>query len=166
MRRCAWLTGIDRDALHAPVCKQAGVTCGASMWSLEGPGGFTTTFWLSFTCYNSRTSEIISFSRTCYDCCQHCTFPLERFQPLALLYEVSQYPGSSYSALAAHADIIVLCCCCRTSQCGSMAAAFCGASASSPQRAGCRRGGRDACYGLSACASLSAAFAKLAGRFM
>jgi hypothetical protein len=29
MRGCAWLTGIDRHALHASVCEQAGVACEA-----------------------------------------------------------------------------------------------------------------------------------------
>jgi hypothetical protein len=29
MRCCAWLTGIDRHALHVSVCEQAGVACEA-----------------------------------------------------------------------------------------------------------------------------------------
>jgi hypothetical protein len=29
MRGCAWLTGIERHALHASVCEQAGVACEA-----------------------------------------------------------------------------------------------------------------------------------------
>jgi hypothetical protein len=29
MRRCAWLTGVDRLALHASVCERAGVACEA-----------------------------------------------------------------------------------------------------------------------------------------
>jgi hypothetical protein len=42
MRGCAWLTGIDRHALHVPCVSRLGLLAKPYLrWSLQGPGAFT-----------------------------------------------------------------------------------------------------------------------------
>jgi hypothetical protein len=42
MRGCAWLTGIDRHALHVPCTSRLGSLAKPYLrWSLQGPGAFT-----------------------------------------------------------------------------------------------------------------------------
>jgi hypothetical protein len=42
MRGCAWLTGIDRHALHASVCEQAGVAFEVLLEvKVQGPSAFS-----------------------------------------------------------------------------------------------------------------------------
>jgi hypothetical protein len=62
MRGCAWLTGIDRHALHVPCTSRLGSLAKPYLrWSLQGPGAFTLVILVEDLYYHSVRESGLRF---------------------------------------------------------------------------------------------------------